>query len=129
MAAKNECMRLVATHKSCMPESMPGNHPQWKADHCAAWCLSVAAPTGTNPKRTAESALVHLITGLAQLCDAHRAQFDSEIGDAGYSGDYATDIAKSLLALLNCERGRLDGGTLNGLILDIGKAAHLDLEY
>ncbi len=127
MANQNECMRLVKTQRSRMPEGMPGNQPNWQERHMSAWVVYRHYPS--SPTRAAESALVHLITGLAQLCDAHRAQFDSEIGDCGYAGDYATDIAKSLLALLNYETGRLDCGTLNGLILDIGKAAHLDLEY
>lgn len=120
MAHKNSCIHMCDTHTERF-SSRCGGIPQeaFLEKHRAAWQLPNAP----------ERAIRTLITGLAQLCDAHENRFGSPIGEDGYAGVYATDIAKALNALLSgVETGRFDCAMLNSLINAIAERAHIDQE-
>lgn len=51
--------------------------------------------------------------------DAYERHFDAKIGSDGVSGDAWLDILKGIRALLNGETGRLDCGTVDGLLFDM----------
>lgn len=86
----------------------------WGDRHVRAW----QAPCG--PERPIRS----LIVGLAQYADTHRDRFESDISEDYLLGrDYWLSMWKGARGLLNGELGRLDGGTLDGLLIDILEAA------
>lgn len=75
------------------------------------------------PRAGFESAMVSLVSGLAEYADAHRKAYDSGIAEDHVIGDAWRDIAKGVLELLNGECGRLDCGTLDSSIRDVGALA------
>lgn len=82
------------------------------------------AGAGT-PKLKYERALVLLLQGWALYADAHREAFtegEAEpaegIGTDGVLGEPWAEIGKAIEALLNGERGRLDGGLVSQLVRD-----------
>lgn len=70
-----------------------------------------------------EAAVVQGIKAAAIYADAHAARFGSPIGEDGVLGPCFASILAGLLGLLNGETGRLDCGTLDGLIREIGRLA------
>ncbi len=89
----------------------------WKQRHREAWMA---------PRAGHESALVRMISGWQQYAKAHHARYESDIGDDLVIGPHWKDIGVALRGLLNGESGRLDCGTLDGLIIDAIKAAGFD---
>lgn len=81
-----------------------------------------------SPREGFECALLTLIDGLNKYAQAHLDQYGSPIGEDYVLGDYWEDIAHGINGLLTGERGRLDGGTLNGIILKALKGAGLPEE-
>ena len=75
-----------------------------------------------------ESALVRMLEAWARYADDHRARYESPIGDDGVLSQYWRDIGLGLRGLLNGELGRLDGGTLDGFILDTMRAEGVETE-
>lgn len=57
-----------------------------------------------------------MLKGAVSYADWHFSRYGSKIGDDGVLGPAWAEVLKSLLTLLNGELGRLDGGTLDGLI-------------
>ena len=90
-----------------LPASARNDRTGWSARHRAA----LRAPRGPF-----EPAYVHLLRGWLCYADAHREQYHSGIGDDGVLGPHWARIGADLRGLLNGELGRLDGGTLDGLI-------------
>lgn len=75
-----------------------------------------------------EAGIVHLIRGWAEYADAHFHRFESTIGEDSVLGEEWAQIGSALRGLLNGELGRLDGGTLDGLILEIATHNDINLE-
>lgn len=69
-----------------------------------------------NPRPGFERALVRMITGLAEYADEHAKRYESPVGEDGFIGDLWEDIAKGIVGLFNGEHGRLDAGTIDGLL-------------
>jgi hypothetical protein len=89
----------------------------WKSRHLTA----MAEPLGTlygpeNP--THERAMVLMLRGWIEYAQAHKAAFDSDIGEDYVLGDEWFKIGEALRGLLNGDLGRLDGGTLDSIIAD-----------
>jgi hypothetical protein len=74
----------------------------------------------TSPARGFEASLVTMLRAWAEYADAHVARYESPI-DA-VLGQSWQEIGEALIGLLNGETGRLDCGTLDGLIRDIAAA-------
>ena len=89
---------------------------KWGARHCAAW----REPQGP------EAGIVNMIQAAAQYADYHALRFESKIGDDGVLGDHWAEIMRAVRGLLNGECGRLDCGTVDGLILDMLKAEGIE---
>ncbi len=88
-------------------KQMP-NTGDWQGRHMSA----LRAP------RDSEAGIIGMIESWARYADAHLARYGARIGDDAYTGEQWRDIGLSLSALLNCETGRLDCGTLSGFICD-----------
>lgn len=74
-----------------------------------------------NPRPGFERAIVYMLKGWAEYADAHAKRYDSAIGDDGVLGDPWETIGQSIIDLLNGETGRLDCGTLDGVIRRIAR--------
>jgi hypothetical protein len=82
-------------------------HDAWLSRHGAA----VACP-----QEGLEKAFVEMLSGWLRYADAHRSAYESGIGDDYVLGPQWAQIGSSLRGLLNGSLGRLDGGTLDGLL-------------
>ena len=69
-----------------------------------------------------------LVGASAQYADYHQRRYESRIGDDGVLGDPWADILKSARVLLNGECGRLDCGTVDGLICEMLEAEGFDVD-
>lgn len=96
-------------------EKMP-NTGGWQERHTAA----LRAPT------YAEEGILSILRGWLQYADRHRLQFESGIGEDYVLGPHWADIGRGIRGLLNGELGRLDGGTLDGLIFDVLGSEDMD---
>jgi hypothetical protein len=67
------------------------------------------------------SALLHMLTAWKSYATAHEAQFEGKIGNDYVLGAAWQEIGEALRTLLNGELGGLDGGTVDGYILDTMK--------
>ena len=76
--------------------------------------------------RGPEIPIVRLIGGWLDYANHHHRRFDSGIGEDGFLGQHWEAIGQALLAMLNGELGRLDGGTLDALIRDTLSAEGFD---
>jgi hypothetical protein len=85
-----------------------------------------AAVDGVNPRPFEQVA--GMIQGWAAYACAHKARYDSPIGDDGVMGDYWESMGDALRGLLNGETGRLDCGTLDGFILKTMKEHGINTE-
>lgn len=81
----------------------------WGARHCAAWL----------EPQPVEEPIVRMIEAAALYADRHQARFESKVGEDGVLGPSWAEIVNSIRNLLNGECGRLDCGTLDGLLLDM----------
>lgn len=72
------------------------------------------------PRPGFESAILGMLLALAEYADAH-AKGGSDVGEDGYAGDEWRGMVASVRALLTCERGRLDGATLDRAILNMAE--------
>jgi hypothetical protein len=108
--------RLAASLNKAFSKSFGKN--QWGERHCAAF---------TRPSKH-EIAIVKLIEGAVEYADRHQARYDSAIGDDCVLGKEWESIVRAIRGLLNGECGRLDCGTIDGLLLDMLKAEGFDEE-
>jgi hypothetical protein len=81
---------------------------------------AVALPMGH------EMPIVELFKGWLKYADFHRHKFESGIGEDGVLGPAWANIGASLRALLNGVCGRLDCGTLDGIICRVLEAEGFD---
>lgn len=63
-----------------------------------------------------EIPVISLLKGWLEYANTHRERYESGIGEDGFLGRHWEAIGFALLALLNGDCGRLDCGTLDGLI-------------
>ena len=91
----------------------------WKLNHAGHGVRCIES----NAKFLAEQALVSMLQGWKLQADAHEAQHGSKIAEDYFTGPQWLEIGKALRAMLNCEIGRLDGGTLDAFILSAIEAA------
>lgn len=92
------------------------NDTGWQTRHMAA--IRMAHPT--------EAPIVGLCLSWAAYADAHRARYESGIGDDGVLGAEWEAIGSAIRGLLNGECGRLDCGTLDAFLHDTLHAEGFD---
>ena len=80
----------------------------WKERHLQA----ITSPNGE------ERGLVDLLRGWLGYADTYKDRYGAGIGQDYFIGPIWAQIGKSIRELLNGETGRLDCGTVDGLILD-----------
>lgn len=85
-----------------------GNMGDWQLRHRAA----ILYP------RNVEIPIVTMLNGWITYAKQHKARFDSTIGEDGFLSEPWESIGDALRDMLNGSTGRLDCGTLDGLILD-----------
>jgi len=73
-----------------------------------------------------ERGIVALFKGWLLYADRHKTRFESGIGDDYFLGPEWVKIGLAIRVLLNGELGRLDGGTLDSVILDTLNAEGFD---
>jgi hypothetical protein len=100
---------LLAKHGS-----LPGNSNGWENRHENA---VIGSDLGRNANKH-EDSIVKMLRGWEKYAQAHRLRFESPIGEDYVLGVAWQEIGEALRTLLNGELGRLDGGTVDGFILD-----------
>jgi hypothetical protein len=65
---------------------------------------------------------------LEEYAFCHLTTYGSPIGDDGVLGKEWEHIARAVIGLLNGDCGRLDCGTIDAAIRDLGKAAGVNLD-
>lgn len=79
----------------------------WAHNHLYAWQLE-------------KHPIVGMIKAWAKYADEHEKQYGQPIGKDYFLGQrYWKEMGEALRGLLNGDLGQLDGGILDGLILDI----------
>lgn len=63
-------------------------------------------------------AMQNMLIGWKTYAEAHKRRYDSLIGEDYILGPAWKEIGEGIRTLLNGELGNLDGGTLDGFILD-----------
>lgn len=97
----------------------PGNTENWKDRHLSAII---------NPRRGAESGIVAMTRGLLEYAEAHENAYGEGIGTDYILGPAWLMVARGVLDLLNGDTGRLDCGTMDGLVRDAISGAGFDPE-
>lgn len=97
--------------------SVTGNIGDWQSRHMTA----VHLPRGF------ERPIVWMLEQWLRYADVHQNRYDSKIGEDYVLGVYWQDIGKAIRGLLNGECGRLDCGTLDGLILNTMQECGIDI--
>ena len=106
VAARYACENAIdAANKSAKGE--------WGERHRGAWAL----PRGP------ERGIKQMISALAIYADNHFQTFESPIGEDGYGGPEWLAMVHSCQRLLSMETGRLDCGTLDGMLRDMVRSA------
>ena len=84
---------------------------QWGDRHFNAW---------SQPKRGSESAIKHLLAGIAEYADHYHVATDfvpeERLATDGYAGSYWLALVSAANNLLNMSLGRFDGGELNSAL-------------
>lgn len=101
-----------------MVPNCSGNIGGWKERHLSA----------VNYPVRFEQPIIDLFKGWLLYADEHFARYESQIGEDGVLGDYWERIGDSLRGLLNGDCGRLDCGTLDGIVLDSMRVAGIDTD-
>ena len=70
----------------------------------------------TQPKTAFEKALVEMLSGWLRYADAVQTSWDAGIGKDYVLGPNWAQIGDALRGLLNGDLGRMDGGTLDGVL-------------
>lgn len=93
-----------------LPECAKNDRSGWSRRHFQATL---------NPKEGAEFAIVGLIRAWLCYADSHHASYGCGIGQDGVLGECWSKIGNEIRGLLNGDLGRLDGGTLDGILCRI----------
>ena len=101
------------------------NTSGWQDRHDAA----IKTAANIYVRREFETAVVEMIKGWERYAEDHRVRFESKIGDDGVLGPEWEAIGDALRGLLNGELGRLDGGTLDGFLLNTMRENGIDTEH
>lgn len=73
-----------------------------------------------------ECPVVGLAYSLARYADEYHNRTGIEVGEDHYSDDYFGDMLRALVALLNCDTGGLDCGTMDRALRELAKNVGLD---
>lgn len=95
-----------------------GKNP-WGANHVSALRF---------PRNDAEKAIGLMVKGLVAYVDSTKAEWGDHVGNDYVLGVHVKELAQAVLGLLNGPTGRLDCGTLDGLIRDVCELAGIDLD-
>lgn len=99
-----------------MPQGDTGTMSSYKQQHESAMNTIQVRPPRAGVGEM-EAGIAALVKGLDLVCHGYRnLGFDRGIGDDAYIAPHVLDAARAVLALLNIERGRLDGGTVDGMV-------------
>lgn len=93
-----------------VPSSFSETSPAWAHRHVTAIHNPRGAPNSS------EEAIVKALRAWNDYAHAHKARFDSEIGEDRVLGPAWAQWGGALRTLLNGDLGRLDGGTLDHII-------------
>ena len=101
------------------------NGTGWSMRHRQAWD-KIGAPPSSHGSYMQEQAIISLIKAAAQYAQANSNE-DYKIGEDHVLGRYWSEILQGIRGLLNGSCGRLDCGTLDGLLLDMAERFNLDV--
>lgn len=96
----------------------------WDTRHNSALHLGNGAAISS----THEGAIVNMLRGWENYAKAHKVRFESPIGNDYVLGPAWQEIGQGIRTLLNGELGRLDGGTLDGFVLNTMAENGIDTE-
>lgn len=99
------------------PSNTSGNMGGWKERHTAAMAC---------PRTEYEKALVELLSGWLRYADAVEERWESGIGKDYVLGPNWAQIGAGIRGLLNGDLGRMDAGSLDGLLCRTLEAEGLD---
>ena len=99
-----------------------GNQFRFKAPNMGGW-QDRHRDAWFHPRKGAEVRIVRLIESLSLYAESHEYADDGGIGSDVYCGEYWLDMMRAARKLLSADIGRLDGGTLDGLLFDMVEAA------
>lgn len=97
-----------------MKRTVAENAAQFARNHRTAYSF---------PRKGFEGAFSYGIRALAEYADAHQERYDSPLAEDYVLGEAWEQAIRGVLALLNGELGRLDGGELDRTIREIGARA------
>jgi hypothetical protein len=83
----------------------------------------------TTPAPGFETALVAMLKGWLEYADVHAQRYDSTIGEDRVLGPAWARIGAALRDLLNGDLGRMDGGTLDALLVDTLEAQEFNPDH
>ena len=72
--------------------------------------------------------IVGLLRAWTRYADRHSNRFYAPVGDCGVLGPAWESIGDSLRTMLKGELGRLDGGTMDSIILDVMASQGIEVE-
>ena len=98
---------IVRSLKHAGKQSFQGNG--WGKRHVDAWTL----PKGP------EKPIRDMILALVEYAEEYEHRYIGKVGDDGFLGDVWAGMIRNVRAMLNGETGRLDCGTIDGLLLSI----------
>lgn len=117
---------LIACKRDLQRTALKGN-ARWAEDHCVAFPIKFPERVELGPKHRMEVAISMLVHGLALYADTHaELNVGWELGEDCVLGEYWKDAARAVIGLLNGDVGRLDCGTLDGLIRRMAAASKVD---
>lgn len=99
------------------PSTTSGNLGGWQERHMGAVSC---------PRTEYERALVELLCGWLRYADAVQGAWESGIGKDYVLGPNWAQIGAGIRGLLNGDLGRMDGGTLDGLLCQTLEAEGFD---
>jgi hypothetical protein len=91
-------------------------------------CRLAHRDAAMNPRPGFERAMARMLRGWLEYAETHETRYETPVVDGSFIGPAWEAIGGALRTLLNGECGRLDCGTVDGILLDAMKGAGIDTE-